>query len=287
MNGKTVWFFAALAALALLAGCASNGGQVERPVVVADEFVQIEGGFIWVEGGTFQMGNAAGGHRNNEAPVRSVTVSGFHMGIYPVMQGEWYDLTGETPSQATGDREAGGSSWRNLPVENVNWFEAVAFANAMSARAGLTPAYTIDGTIVTWDRTANGYRLPTEAEWEFAARGGTVCQQNFLFPGSNNAAEVGWFGETSGGMTHPVGSKLPNALGLYDMAGNVYEWIWDWYAPYPNIAETNPAGPAEGTGRVRRGGCRNCSEEYAISTFRHTFNPENRTGGIGLRLVRS
>jgi len=112
------------------------------------------------------MGNAAGGHRNNEAPVRDVTLSGFHMGIHPVTQGEWYDLTGETPSQALGDREDGGSGWRNLPVENVNWFEALAFANAMSARAGLTPAYTMDGTTVTWNREANGYRLPTEAEWE-------------------------------------------------------------------------------------------------------------------------
>jgi len=280
MKGKTI-LSAAVAALAMLAGCASAGQQTERPAAIGD-------GFIRVEGGTFLMGHPDGGIRdNNEAPVRSVTISTFHMARFPVTQGEWYDLVGENPSYFQADKAAGGTSWRNHPVERVNWLEAVQFANAKSERAGLTPAYTISGTTVTWNRQANGYRLPTEAEWEFAARGGIVCQENFTFAGSNTVADVAWLRETSGGTTHPVGSLVPNALGLYDMNGNVYEWMWDWYGPYPSIAETDPAGPSEGTTRVRRGGCRNCQAWYVTATFRNGFNPEARTGGIGLRLARS
>ncbi|MDR0513445.1 MAG: formylglycine-generating enzyme family protein [Treponema sp.] len=274
MNRKTIWI-AALAALAVLSGCAGAWQQTERPAAIGD-------GFIRVEGGTFLMGSPDGGVRdNNELPMRSVTVSTFHMGRFPVTQGEWYDLVGENPSLFQGDKEDGGTAWRNLPVERVNWFDAVQFANARSERAGLAPVYTISGTAVTWNRQANGYRLPTEAEWEFAARGGIVCRENFTFAGSNNVAEVAWLMETSGGTTHPVGSLLPNALGLFDMNGNVYEWMWDWYGPYPDIAETDPVGPADGTARVRRGGCRNCQAWYVTATFRNGFNPEARTGGIG------
>ena len=280
MKRKTV-LFVAVAALVMFAGCATPGQVAERPAAIGD-------GFIRVEGGTFQMGSPDGGVRfENELPMRSVTVSTFYMDRFPVTQGEWYDLVGYNPSYFQGDRAAGGTSWRNLPVERVNWLEAAQFANAKSARAGLTPAYTIVGTRITWNRQANGYRLPTEAEWEFAARGGNVCRENFTFSGSNTLAEVGWLRETSGGTTHPVGSLAPNALGLYDMTGNVYEWMWDFYGPYPSLTQTNPTGPAEGTTRVRRGGCRNCQEWYVTATFRNGFNPEARTGGIGLRLVRS
>ena len=243
-------------------------------------------GLVRVEGGTFRMDHAA----------RSVTVGSFYMGLHPVTQGQWYDVMGTRPGFFDGRNAVNLANWsvvpaspthdwRDLPVEQVSWFDAIEFCNRLSAMAGLTPAYTIAGVgndrVVAWNRNANGYRLPTEAEWEFAARGGNACRGNFAFSGSDNAGEVAWYVGNSGGRTHPVGRLRPNALGLYDMGGNVFEWVWDWHGPYPN-----PAGTPLGTGRVRRGGGWLNSSEHVRSTTRARGNPSAQLSELGFRVAR-
>ena len=260
------------------------------------------GEFVRVPGGTFQMGSPAGAwaSQDRERPVRSVTVSGFYMSRHPVTQREWRELMGTTVRQqrdmAERDQGWGGLSGEgdNHPMYNVSWFEAIEFANRKSLRAGLTPAYTIswvwDGErhvqTVTWNRNANGYRLPTEAEWEFAARGGHGSPGNFMFSGSNTAGDVAWYGGNCGGGTRPVGTRQPNALGLYDMSGNVWEWVYDRWGAYPNMAQTNPAGPAAGGIRVRRGGSWFFTPASARSATRVGSIPDNRSEFIGFRVVR-
>jgi len=244
---------------------------------------------VRIPGGTFLMGTHSGGN-DNERPVRMVTISGFYMSRHPVTQGEWFDVVGSNPSHFQGGRLAAGVNWRNLPVENVSWFDAVEFANWKSIWAGLEPAYTITGTganrTVVWNREANGYRLPTEAEWEFAARGGDRTPGHFIFSGSDTADEVAWHQGNSGGRTHEVGRLRPNALGLYDMSGNVSEWVYDRFGPYPSAAQTNPTGPAAGVSRVARGGGWNLPPGNARSAIRRVVNPVNRYTFIGFRVVR-
>ena len=264
------------------------------------------GGLVRVQSGSFLMGSPEGTPYSwdNERPVRRVTVSGFSISRHPVTQGEWYNVMGTRPSFFTGERDSDGNpvtgvDWRNLPVERVSWWDAIEFANARSRRAGLTPAYAISGTganrTVTWNRNANGYRLPTEAEWEFAARGGVVCRGNFTFSGSNVAGEVAWLSTNSGRRTREVGTLRPNALGIYDMSGNVWEWVYDRWGEYPNQSQTNPTGPAAGGARVIRGGSWYFESELARSAFRYAGYPVYRSldgpaaryGHLGFRVVCS
>jgi len=233
---------------------------------------------VRVQGGTFNMGG------------RSVTVSTFYMDAHLVTQREWTEMMGTTVRQQW-DRYVSWGTMRgegdNHPMYFVSWFEAAEFANRRSLRAGLTPAYTISGTNVTWNRGANGYRLPTEAEWEFAARGGVVCRGNFEFSGSNVVSEVAWYSGNSGGSTQPVGLLRPNALRLYDMSGNVWEWVWDWWGTLPSSGQaTNPAGAAAGVSRVVRGGGWGVVPVGARSAFRGGGNPVDRLEDIGFRVVR-
>ena len=231
---------------------------------------------LLISGGTFTMGSGANERTrsDNEGPQRQVTISSFYIGKYPVTQAEFEDVMGINPSEFKG---------ASLPVERVSWFDAVEFANRLSVKSGLTPAYTISGNTVTWNREANGYRLPTEAEWEFASRAGTVTP----FYSGTSMQGAGWHSGNSGGQTHPVGQLQPNAWGLYDMHGNVLEWCWDWYGDYTAAAQTNPQGPSSGVRRVYRGGSWRWEEHQGRSAFRFGNQPNLRLNFIGFRLARS
>ena len=198
--------------------------------------------FVFVEGGSFQMGSAEG--QADERPLNNVRVDGFYMSKYEVTQGEYVSVMGQNPSRFQGD---------NRPVEKVSWYDAVKYCNALSAQEGRQPVYEINGSRVTVDWNANGYRLPTEAEWEYAARGGNKSG-DYEYAGSGNVGRVGWSDNNSGDNTRDVGGKSPNELGLYDMSGNVWEWCWDWYGGYTEGSKTNPQGPNRGSARVLRGG---------------------------------
>jgi formylglycine-generating enzyme required for sulfatase activity len=242
-------------------------------------------GFVRINGGTFTMGSPANDpDRSDDEIQHQVTVSAFYMGKYEVTQKEYQEIMGTNPSNFKGD---------NLPVELVSWYNAVEYCNKRSQKEGLTPAYTINGTNVTWNRNTNGYRLPTEAEWEFACRAGTTtpfstgnnittsqANYNGYFLFSNNAK-----GE-SRDKTTPVGTFAPNPWGLYDMHGNVSEWCWDWYGVYLGGAQTDPGGAVSGASRVIRGGSYADFGQVLRSAFRFGDTPSDRYGNFGFRLVR-
>jgi len=210
---------------------------------------------VFVEGGTFQMGSNSGD--SDEKPVHTVTVKGFWISKYEVTQAEYSRVMGTNPSYFKCD---------DCPVENVSWEDAVEYARRV------------------------GGRLPTEAEWEYAARGGTQSR-GYRYSGSNNLDEIGWYNNNSGSKTHPVGQKQPNELGLYDMSGNVWEWCEDWYSSeyYQNSPQVEPKGPSSGTDRVLRGGSwHNNGIDYNCRlAFRGRVNPDGRgSGRVGFRCVR-
>ena len=233
-------------------------------------------GMVRINGGTFTMGSPASerGRSANEGPQREITVSSFYMEKYPVTQVEYQEVTGANPSSFRG---------QNLPVDQVSWYDAIEYCNKRSLREGLSPAYTVNGGNVTWNRDADGYRLPTEAEWEYACRAGT--QTPFYSGASVN--DAGWYSGNSGGKTNPVGEKQPNPWGLYDMHGNVLEWCWDWLGNYTAGAQTDPLGASSGTNRVYRGGCWRFESHQTRSAFRYGNHPYLRSFLVGIRVVRS
>jgi formylglycine-generating enzyme required for sulfatase activity len=242
--------------------------------------------FVRVEGGSFQMG---GTMYDDEKPIHTVTVKSFSISKYQVTQKEWYELMGTTVRQ---QRDMADKSWSiygegdNYPIYYVNWNEAVEYCNKRSLKEGLTPAYRGSAGNISCDWNANGYRLPTEAEWEFAAKGGIKEYMTTEYAGSNSAGAVAWYADNSGRSTHPVGTKAPNSLGLYDMSGNVWEWCWDWYGGYTSGIQTDPRGAASGASRVMRGGSWSYSAGYVRSAYRSYVTPSFRNCYIGFRLVR-
>jgi formylglycine-generating enzyme required for sulfatase activity len=252
-------------------------------------------GFVQINGGTFTMGSPDNetGRDNDEGPQHQVTVSSFYMGKYEVTQAEYETVMGINPSEFKGS---------NLPVEQVSWFDAVEYCNKRSQQEGLSPAYTISGTgenrSVTWSHSAQGqgggYRLPTEAEWEYACRAGTTSpfstgdnitpdQANYdgNYPYNNRAPGI--YQEK----TVAAGSFQPNAYGLYDMHGNVWEWCWDWYGVYPGGGQTDPEDTSPGAGHLIRGGSWNSSARGLRSANRNGGAPSGRDSLMGFRLVRS
>ena len=258
---KTMWIAIALALL-LVAGVAGISVQQNRQreiIRVGD----VEFEMVYVEGGTFIMGATSeqGSDADaDERPVHSVTLSSFHIGKYEVTQGLWREVMGSNPSS----NKAGN----DYPVEMVSWEDCQEFIRKLNDRTGLT------------------FRLPTEAEWEYAARGGRK-RRGYKYSGSNSIGDVAWYIDNSGYETHPVGRKSPNELGLYDMSGNVYEWCNDWYGSYYNSSQTNPIGPYSGFYRVLRGGCCSFLDEWfcRVSCRGHSYDPGGRFSNVGLRLV--
>jgi len=230
---------------------------------------------VYVEGGTFAMGSNDGG--SDEKPTHQVTISSFYIGKIEVTQELWESVMGKNPSNFKGDKR---------PVEKVSWYDAVEFCNKLSIKEGLRQAYFGVGSKIICDFNSNGYRLPTEAEWEYAARGGNKSE-SYKYSGSNSIVNVGWYIDNSGSETHKVGTKLPNELGLYDMSGNVWEWCWDWYGEYNSGSQTNPKGPNVGSIRVRRGSSWRFDAVFYYVTSRHFYSPDSKYNALGFRLTRT
>ena len=229
-----------------------------------------------IPAGQFTMGSPSSEpDRDGDEGQVSVTISRpFLLMESEVTQGMWQAVMGSNPSGFS-------SCGSRCPVEQVIWFDAVRFANAVSEREGLRPAYRISGESVTWDRGANGYRLPTEAEWAWAARGG----QSYVYAGSSDLGSVAWYGGNSRGKTQPVCGKRRNGYGLCDMSGNVWEWVWDRYgASLPG--ETDPSGAASGSARVYRGGSCFNDARYTRVAYRDRDSPSSRYIILGFRLLR-
>ncbi|MBQ7741805.1 MAG: formylglycine-generating enzyme family protein [Bacteroidaceae bacterium] len=210
---------------------------------------------IGVQGGTFQMGSTAGD--SDEQPVHSVTLSSFSIGQTEVTQALWKAVMGSNPSYFKGD---------NLPVECVSWDDCQTFIQKLNQLTG------------------EHFRLPTEAEWEFAARGGNKSK-GYQYSGSNTLGNVAWYNDNSGRETHEVATKSPNELGIYDMSGNVREWCQDRFGYYSSSSQTNPTGPSSGSLRVYRGGSWFDYATYCRTAFRSYYTPTNTINFLGLRLA--
>lgn len=248
----------------VLAGMAFSHASAQDSVVRVDlpDGQRME--LVWVEGGTFTMGSndARGVDKRYEStrPEHTVGVGGCYMGRYEVTQGQWRAVMGENPSHFTGSD--------SLPVEQVTWADAQRFVTLLSQLTGLL------------------FRLPTEAEWEYAARGGNRADgQPYAGCDRNHLPEYAWFCVNSEGHTHPVGRLRPNVLGLYDMGGNVAEWCSDWMAPYMEAAQKDPRGPKEGDSRVLRGGHYNSTSPGCAVFDRGWYVPTGKTEYYGLRVA--
>ncbi len=226
---------------------------------------------VYVEGGTFQMGATSEQGRDyysDEIPVHSVTLSDYYIGKFEVTQGLWEKVMGTTIHEQR--IKAGYSSTNGVgsdyPMYYVNWEEAQEFCKKLSQLTGKT------------------YVLPTEAQWEYAARGG-VKSRGYKYSGSNTIGNVAWYSDNSSSSTHPVATKQPNELGLYDMSGNVWEWCSDWYGSYSSESQSNPTGPSTGSNRVLRGGSWCNSARNCRVSFRNYSYPSNRSFNDGFRFV--
>ncbi len=235
-----------------------------------------------LEPGTFAMGAAEGDvrARSDERPRHEVTLGrAFSLGVYPVTQGLYAQLMGDNPAKlGQGD---------NHPVDGVSWFDGIRFCNALSRACGLPEVYRIrevNDTEYLADLNAPGFRLPTEAEWEFAAAAGVDTQ----YAGSDNPDDVAWWRDEATGATRAVGTKWPNGWGIYDLSGNVAEWCWDLYATtYPSAPQVDPEGPVRGIYRVCRGGhCADAAESVRVRS-RNWNVPGFRRGPLGLRVART
>ncbi len=216
---------------------------------------------VEVRGGTFTMGatpEQGSDVNDDEKPTHKVTLPSYYIGQTEVTQALWQAVMGTNPSNYKGSV---------LPVEMVSWDEAKIFISKLN------------------ELTGEYFRLPTEAEWEFAARGGTMSK-GYMYSGSNDISEVAWFIDNSGDETHPVGKKMPNELGIYDMSGNVWEWCQDREGEYSTKNEYNPSGPSSGDWRIQRGGCyMNVVYSCRIARRLGGMHDENMSPGVGFRLA--
>lgn len=257
---------------------------------ISENNTELNDNMLLIKGGTFTMGSPADEpERENDEIQHTVTVSDFYMSPTEVTQKEYHSLMENNPSESSGE---------NLPVENVTWYDAINYCNALSRAKGLDEVYTVDGYTVTWNKAANGYRLPTEAEWEYAARANTTTPfgfGNYVYDenancynayGYNNDASGSW---VNGYLEHTVDVEnySANDFGLYNMHGNAAEWVWDWYGEYNTSAAENPTGAESGSYKIARGGGWNDFPKHIRSAYRSTFPANVPLYSIGIRLVRS
>ncbi|AEF83304.1 serine/threonine kinase [Leadbettera azotonutricia ZAS-9] len=278
-----------------LESLASSGAQASPAVappaktaaaVPASPPQAVSGDFVRIPGGVFMMGSPESeASRQDDEVLHQIAISPFLLKRHEVSQEEYEGVMGVNPSYAKG---------KNLPVEKVSWDDAIDFCNRLSELEKLTPVYTRSGDLIAWNAKAPGYRLPTEAEWEYACRAGTTgpfstgdnittheANYNGYYPYNNNAR--GSYMRT----TMPVGSYPPNPWGLYDMHGNVTEWCWDWYADYNTAPQTDPHGASGGRrGRIARGGSYSDGGSDQRSAVRFYGEPSFRLDQLGFRIVR-
>ena len=248
------------------------------------EMIELPDGEFWMGSPQREKGRYADEVRHR------VRLSAFAMAKYPVTQHLYKSIMGVNPSLFLGGAR---------PVEKVSWFEAVRFCNKLSELAGLQPCYQVTeaqdetGRVgppqVVWSRGADGYRLPTEAEWEYSCRAGTQSAYSFGDE-TEELGEYAWFAANSGRSTQEVGQKKANNWGVHDLHGNIWEWCWDWYEPYKvtddNDMIVNPVGPPAGKGRVVRGGSFNSGPRVLRAAFRNKLQPEEHDRYLGFRCVR-
>lgn len=260
--------------------------------------------FVPVQKGTFMMGSNVG--EDDERPVHSVLVNSFSISKYETTVGEFRAFMENTDYKTTAEINGGSwgyeYKWRKIsdlnwqnpyfdqtkehPVTCISWYDAIAYCNWMSKEDGLTPVYSTYGENVTWNREANGYRLPTEAEWEYAARGGKLSK-GYTHSGGSTMKDLGWYKQNSNGQTNLVGSKKANELGIHDMSGNVWEWCWDWKGKYQSGSQIDIGGPASGSGRIVRGGSYHSLGAFCRSTNRVIYKQLRRNNYTGFRVVRT
>jgi formylglycine-generating enzyme required for sulfatase activity/flavodoxin len=257
---------------------------------------EVDDDLIYIQGGTFLMGSPESEDwRSDDETQHEVTVGDFYISAYEVTQKDYQELMEDNPSTFHGE---------NLPVESVSWLDAVRYCNALSEKMGLSCAYEIDGEKVSWNREAEGYRLPTEAEWEYACRAGSTTPfntENYIGADESNfyghypyMIEENYFNQselsTKPGvyreMTVDVGSFAPNAWGLYDCHGNVGEWVWDYYGEYDTENTLNPTGPENGTMHISRGGGWNDFGKNLRSSYRATSTNGMAAYNVGFRIAR-
>lgn len=264
-------------ALAAAATVGGNAECVDR--VVLAEVAPLR--MVCVRSGSFLMGEAPGRAEEDEGPQHTASVAAFLLGATEITQAQWTAVMGDAPF----DCDVGCGP--ELPAQNITWHAAVEFANRLSAREGLSPCY-VQQEAWTWPaRECEGYRLPTETEWEYAARAGSTTRFSF----GDDAASLGqhaWHGRNAAQRIHPVGTLRPNEWGLSDVHGNVWEWVWDWHAPYPESAtDEGYAGPESGVHKVLRGGSFKVVAGGPRSAARAKLKPGGRLDGLGLRIARS
>ncbi len=233
----------------------------------------------FVQGGNFIMGDNFGDGNFNERPAHNVILSSYLISKFEITQKNWIETMGHNPARYWNDEN---------PIESISWYDAIEFCNKRSLLEGLQQCYTYENGKVVCNFNANGYRLPTEAEWEFAARGG-LLSKNTKFSGSQNISDVAWYYNNSNNTPHPVGEKNPNELGIYDMSGNVWEFCWDFYDEnyYSQSLLFNPQGPLIGNFRVLRGGSWTDDAVFNKLYYRNYYEPHARGSNVGLRVVRS
>lgn len=260
---KKYWvLFAAIVMSATLLNAVRGSAEIgsSPALYFTDPSTGIE--MVYVKGACYQMGDTFGDGELDEKPAHEVCVDDFYVGKYEVTQGQWKNIMGSNPSYfiSCGD---------NCPVDNVSWNEAQAFISRLNSK-----------------KNGNSYRLPTEAEFEYAQRSGGKGER---FSGGNDVDSVAWYNVNSNNENKPVGAKAPNGLGLYDMSGNVWEWTNDWYDSnyYLNSPRNNPQGPVSGIYRVMRGGCSGGPTENQKVVRRGAFRPDDRKAYLGFRLART
>lgn len=271
--------------------------QNQEKVIIYPQPVVSSPEMVLVEGGSFLMGSDDNDSLIDERPVHRVELSSFHIGKYPVTQKQWLAVMGSIPASGLGVGD-------NYPIYGVSWYHAIKYCNLLSIAEGLTPVYSIldltnpaqwgvvptalseawDAVVCDW--STDGYRLPTEAEWEYAARGGRKSK-GYKYSGGDDIDSVAWYHENSGGKSHPVGKKIANELGLHDMSGNVCEWCWDFHVGYNATSQINPTGPAIGKPRLLRGGGWNDVASYCRVANRDYDYPGSSSSFSGFRLCRA